>query len=114
MQSVGAGLVDQIAAAVVVQVAEQPGFDLLRGVDDELDLLGDGERRSGGVDSPVGQVVQVIGVAAESMRRFLLRSCRSDRSGGVDNELDILRDSAGRSGRVDAQLVQIVLVVHGV
>ena len=44
---------------VVVKVAEQPGFGLLRGVDHEIDYLGDGKRLSGGVDAQVVEVAQI-------------------------------------------------------
>ncbi len=41
------------------KVAEQLDFGLLRGVDDELDLLEYGNWRSGGINSQVVEVTQI-------------------------------------------------------
>ena len=51
--------VDVVVKVAEQKVAEQPGFGILRGVDDELYLLGDGERRSGGVNTQVVEVTQI-------------------------------------------------------
>ena len=77
--------IDVVVKVAEHKVTEQLGFGLLCGVDDELDFS-----------------ETVSGAVTESTRR-LSTSRRSDCSGRVDDEVDVLGGGAGSSGGFDAQ-----------